>query len=298
MYAYILVYGAAGLSFLATLVRDYVIIKYSIDSAVFFQLFYTASLAAGFSVNAITLGNRISRKAIVFLIVCSICVAFIAIPREISSVGRMSWVCAVLGLWILGSMWSRIAIENNMFFLGRSREAVTSVAMAGLVAIGIYVEPAFIYAVLIGTIFSWAIYKRVDKKPEEKDEASFGTDKNWPKKYQNLFNNIFLSNVSSFVITWWALRNTDPTIQMYGYESTIIVRLSLYTYQAITIGAVVFIARKVMPISTILASRMGLLSAMVALMSLAFSPAAQVIVIPLSLGLVHYCSVIYLQASS
>lgn len=298
LYAFIFVYGAAGLSFLATLLRDYFIIGHANNASQFFQLFYVASMSAGFAVNALTLGKRLPVSYIAILAVVSICICLILVPKDQYNLSSISWVILIQFLWIIGAFWARIAIERNFFFLGRSRETVTSLATVPFIVAGFTTQSSFIYAVIIGTLFSLVVYRMAIKLGPESEHNKNNSDSESSGRadgYVRFIENIALSNVASFIITWWALKNTEASSTVFGIESTVAIRVSLYVYQTITIGAIVFAVRRYESIGTVASRNIGAV-ALASVLGGVFLPLeVSVVILPLAAGVAHYSLVIYLQ---
>ena len=284
-------YGAAGVSFLASLVRDYAVINHSDQSQHFFQLLYVASIAAGFGVNAIALGSSVlEKKALGILAFVGVIVILVMTPASNNSPWVLGLLTAVLVLWLAGAQWSRGLIERGWVFSGRIREAIASVLLAALVLAGWGVEASFLMAVTAGSVFSWIMWNRV-----RKTGPGIGPRGSPVVNLNKLSQSIVLTNVATFSITYWALTQTSKGGEVLGFDVPTAVRFSMYLYQVLTIGSVVLVS-----LSGRLA-RDGHLTLLVVLavicfaVSLLISLPLALFLAPVSAAVIHYGVVLYLQ---
>ena len=287
-------YGAAGVSFLASLARDYVVINFSGQSQHFFQLLYVASIAAGFGVNAIALGSKVlERTALIILALLGIIVIVVMTPASSSSPLVFGLLSAVLLLWLAGAQWSRRLIERGWVFTGRVREAIASILLAALVLAGWGVELSFLLAVAAGSVFSWMMWHEVRKVGTDVARGGgSGVD------MSKLIQSIVLTNIATFSITYWALAQTSKGGEVLGFDVSTAVRFSMYLYQVVTIGSVVLVSLSGRLARdrhlTLLVMLAAICFAASALMSLSVA----LFLAPVSAAVVHYCVVLYLQQAN
>lgn len=284
-------YGAAAISFLASLLRDYSVINFSSQDKQFFQLLYVASMAAGFGVNAIALGRgAVGKVALVVLALLGVAVIFAMLPAPDADPKIVVLLVSILLLWIAGAQWSRALMEQGRVFSGRVREAISSVVLAGLVVAGLGVQISFLLAVAAGTVFSltmWSMVRSVSGSP--------GRPGNSLVDIRNLIQNVVLTNVATFSITYWALVQTGKMGDVYGFEISTAVRFAMYIYQILTIGSVVLVSPRYRLNPP---KRLGLLIAVAASVFIGalFIPLrAALLLIPLSAAATHYAVVLFLQ---
>ncbi len=284
-------YGAAAISFLASLLRDYSVINFSNQDKQFFQLLYVASMAAGFGVNAIALGRGVlGRGALAVLALLGIVVILSMLPEPSADFKAVVLLVSILLMWIAGARWSRALMEHGRVFSGRVREAISSVVLAGLVVAGLGVQVSFLVAVAAGTLFSWTMWSLVRVAP-----ASPVRPGNSLLDVRNLIQNVFLTNIATFSITYWALVQTGKMGDVFGFEISTAVRFAMYIYQILTIGSVVLVSPKYKLKAP---KRLGLLIAVAAgaFVGALFIPLqAALLLIPLSAGATHYGVVLFLQ---
>ena len=284
-------YGAAAISFLASLLRDYSVINFSNQDKQFFQLLYVASMAAGFGVNAIALGRGVlGRGALAVLALLGIVVILSMLPEPSADFKAVALLVSILLLWIAGAQWSRALMEHGRVFSGRVREAISSVVLAGLVVAGLGVQVSFLVAVAAGTVFSWTMWRLVRVAP-----ASPVRPGNSLVDVRNLIQNVFLTNIATFSITYWALVQTGKMGDVFGFEISTAVRFAMYIYQILTIGSVVLVSPKYKLKAP---KRLGMLIAVAAgaFVGALFIPLqAALLLIPLSAGATHYGVVLFLQ---
>ena len=284
-------YGAAAISFLASLLRDYSVINFSNQDKQFFQLLYVASMAAGFGVNAIALGRGVlGRGALAVLALLGIVVILSMLPEPSADFKAVVLLVSILLMWIAGARWSRALMEHGRVFSGRVREAISSVVLAGLVVAGLGVQVSFLVAVAAGTLFSWTMWSLARVAP-----ASPVRPGNSLLDVRNLIQNVFLTNIATFSITYWALVQTGKMGDVFGFEISTAVRFAMYIYQILTIGSVVLVSPKYKLNAP---KRLGMLIAVAAgaFVGALFIPLqAALLLIPLSAGATHYGVVLFLQ---
>ncbi len=283
-------YGAAGVSFLATLIRDYAVINHTHQSKEFFQLLYVVSLAAGFGVNAITAGSGLlGRVALTLLSLLGVTVIVVMLPDSNTTPHTIILLVLILLLWIVGAHWSRSLLERGWVFFARVREAIASLALAVLVLVGIAVEPAFLMAAACGAAFSWLMWKA---SPSSMDSPPSG---NTLRELRKLFISVVLTNVATFSILSWALIQTGSHGEVFGYEISTAVRFAMYLYQVLTIGAVVLVSLKGKLISEIKLGPIILVASLLFVASLFFPLELALFLLPLAAAVVHYGLVLLLQ---
>lgn len=282
-------YGAAGFSFMASFLRDYILVTQSNQSALFFQFLYIASMAAGFGVNAITLGRgRVRPMAMAILTLVGIIIIVVALPSPLKTTQTVLLLSSIIVLWIIGAHWSRVIIEKGNLFLGKCREGVTSICFAIFILLGAGIEWSFISSVAIGTFFAWLIIKSLKAAPITSPKLGHTLE------FQRLLQSVVLSNVATFAISTWALIQTQKIEDIYGVSIPVAIRFSMYAYQTLTIGSVILLVRgaripqKNIQLFTIVAILFFLASLLAPLSIGLFS-------IPIAAGIIHYCAVIFLQ---
>lgn len=283
-------YGAAGVSFFSTILRDYAVIQYTHQSKEFFQLLYVASIAAGFGVNAISLGSGLlGRTALAILSSVGIVIILVMLPASNRTPSTAILLSFILLLWIQGAHWSRSLLERGWVFSGRLREAIASLAMAALVLAGMGVQPAFLAAVACGGAFSWLMWKASSHLTDSPPSG------NTSKEMRKLFYSVVLTNLATFSITYWALVQTGMHGEVFGYEISTAVRFAMYFYQVLTIGVFVLVALRGQ-----LMFRRGwdltiLSASFLFVFALFFPLELQLFLIPLAAATIHYGLVLFLQ---
>ncbi|WP_341908095.1 hypothetical protein [Polaromonas sp. YR568] len=285
-------YGAAGVSFLATLLRDYVVINFTQESKHFFQLLYIASMAAGFGVNAIAGGSSLLRRpGLVVLFLVGLLVILVMVPTSQRTLFTVALLSSILLMWIAGAQWSRLLVERGWVFSGRVREGIASIVFTIFVFWGLGVELGFLLASACGALFSWLICFKSSLKLPDSLPSSFPTR----GEMEKLLRSVILTNVTTFSITYWALIQTAKQGEIFGYEISIAIRFAMYLYQVLTIGAIVLVSLKgKMKLSEgwkLLVIAAGL----IVVVSLFLPLKLAIFLIPFSAATLHYGAVLYLQ---
>lgn len=284
-------YGAAGVSFLASLVRDYAVINHSSQGQQFFQLLYVVSMAASFGVNAIAQGSGSLRKgSLAVLALIGVGVIFALLSERQATPITLALLVAVLLMWIAGAQWSRTLIERGWVFSGRIRDAITSLLLATLVFAGVSVNPAFAVAVAAGTTFTWIMWQQVRAQLSSPPpgNAQIGG-------IRDLARSIVLTNAATIMINYWALVQTGQSGEAFGFEMSTVVRFAMYIYQILVVGSIVLISRQSKPLPraylhpTIFASLACFVFAWFLPIGIAF------VLMPVALTILHYALVLLLQ---
>jgi hypothetical protein len=283
-------YGAAGISFLASLLRDYVVINFTNQGKEFFQLLYVVSMAAGFGVNVIAGGGaRLGRTGLAILSLLGVVVILVMLPLSSRTPNTVILLGCILLLWIAGAQLSRVLVERGWVFSGRVREAIASVVLTALVLAGIGVEPSFLVSAFCGTAFSLLMWK---SSPHSADSKPHGDAL---YEIKNLFASIILTNFTTFSITYWALLQTARQGDVFGYETHTVVRFSMYLYQVLTIGAIVLVSLRgrliVSKVMALCITATGLLFVVSLFLPLEFS----IFITPLAAAVLHYGAVFFLH---
>lgn len=284
-------YGAAGISFLSSLVRDYAVINFSNQDKQFFQLLYIASMAAGFGVNAIALGSgALGKAALATLCALGMIVIVVMLPMAETAPITIALLVSILLLWIVGAQWSRTLMERGWVFFGRVREAVASMTLAALVVLGLGIELAFLSSVAAGTIFSWAMW-RLTRVPSHGPRVLVSS----AVQIVNLTRSIVLTNVATFSITYWALVQTGIPGEVFGYAISTAVRFAMYFFQILTIGSVALVSVKGLKTRRNHIGWLILVGGTCFVLSLLLPLPAALFFVPLFAALTHYGVVIFLQ---
>lgn len=284
-------YGAAGVSFLMSLLRDYVVINFSAQSQSFFQLLYVVSMAAGFGVNAIVLGSgRLGRQALAILVLLGLVLIAALLPAEIRSPYVFTALTAILLMWIAGAYWSRGLVERGWIFSGRIREAVASFVLAVLVFAGLGVEFSFVLGVSAGCVFAGLMWRYVQLA-----DATAIQDGKPKTSLKRLVQNILLTNVATSAITYWALVQTGHAGAVFGIEVSTAVRFSMYIYQVLTIGSIVLVSATARLMRDRHIVVLAFASGALFLAALFMPLQVRLFLLPLSAAIMHYVVVLHLQ---
>jgi len=286
-------YGAAGVSFLMSLLRDYVVINHSGQSQSFFQILYVASMAAGFGVNAIALGSgRLGRQAFAILALFGVVLIVALLPVPLRSPMRFVLLTAILLMWIAGAYWSRGLVERGWVLSGRIREAIASLLLAALVSVGLGVESAFVLGVAAGCAFAGLMWRYVLVLKATDDAKGASAPRISLKR---LMQNILLTNIATLAITYWALVQTGQFGEVLGIEVSTAVRFSMYVYQVLTIGSILLVSVTARVMQDRHVAALAFVSGGLFLAALFMPLPARLILLPLCAAALHYGVVLHLQ---
>lgn len=288
-------YFAAALSFGSGVLRDYVIVTTTDNATVFFQLFYVVSIASAFGCNALTLGSRTSGLlAHAVLALFSSLLIYVLIPAELRTLENILLLLSVLIFWTLGAFYSRVLVELRSIFMARSRETLASIICAIFVLIGISVEYSFAFAVSAGTLFVYFYATQLKKFKKKIHLGQLRFSAIIKLAYESI-----ITNLGTFLINYWALIETSRanTMSVEGIDMTVIIRGSVYSYQLLTIGAVLLVLfRNNNPLLSPTALKGAVwLCLIIIVVSIALPSLYNVIIIPLACSILHYALIIRLQ---
>lgn len=283
-------YFAAGFSFLFTAIRDLTIISETTYAESFFEIIYFSSIASGFVINAITL-NAHAPTLRFCVIATATSIGLVLITGSLyfyKPLDFLAVVSLIIFLWIIGAIASRSLLVVGHVFIGRIREGVASLITIPLVLLGFDLLSTLIIAIFTSTC--WLLW--VSRNHTRSYFSHWGIKTKTPQ-----YEAIFITNLASMAMLSWALYFNQYSNDLFGQESTIAVRMAVYSFQAFSIGSVVMVTR--MPN---LAKEIRRLSLQVCFSSLALgfavsivSPSFGVLLMPLLAALSHYSGVVYIH---
>ena len=227
-------YSAAGLSFIISLLRDYLLIYQTNYSKEFFEIFYIVSLISTFVISAIMISSPPTKRFLFWSLPLAMCAMFVSVKYFLLFSLNMTLLSIfMLVAWILGAIPSRSLIVSKKIFLGRLRDAVSSFCFIILILLNFDLIPTIIIGVFLSLIWvgvvSWPY------------RSKYFSMKKIKKKFSVDIYIILISNfIGSIMLIWAILMNRSDEL-IYGYDSTLIVRFSMYIYQIITIGSIILI---------------------------------------------------------
>jgi hypothetical protein len=157
----------------------------------------------------------------------------IAICWQQNSKPALFLATALLGaLWIIGSFYAKELIADGWIFVGRIREALTSVVVCPLWLSQVNVHAAFLLCAAAGTAFSAILSKKLVNQAPKHEEKHLG----------KLLLRLCLTNIATLAVSLWALSASRQDGLIGPVSAATAVRGSVYAYQFLSIGGVAFIA--------------------------------------------------------
>ena len=287
-------YAAALVSFLFGIIRDYSILNYSSSCLEYYNLFYVGGLCSIIAVNMVILDSQTPTIRLWFLYtilsLSLLVIGWFCRPNLYhDSLVNLAIAGFVATLWILGAIASRAQITKGFAFTARLRDGIFSVAITLLMILGVSLIPAFAFSVLASTL--WILWITRDRWNE------FFIKNPRQHVWLSFLTKAILLNLGTLAMLLWALYFNSSEKFWWGYSSTAIVRISMYAFQAISIGWVV--ASTHMP-NLPMGYRRYSLSLTVALVTFGIlvswiSLGAGFIVMPIAVGSAQYFAIIYLH---
>lgn len=283
-------YFAAGFSFISSVLRDWSIISSTGYATTFFELIYFASVASGFMINSITLDAKAPTiRFCIFLTALSVlAVDIVGLFWFDKSFYFLTLVSLIVFLWIIGAIASRSLLVAGKIFYARIREGVASLIMVPLALLGVDLLPTIVIGVFLSTFWVlWLSRQHISSYFSKSNQIS----------YLETFKPVVVSNLATVCILSWAIYFNEYSSKIFGLDSTVVVRIALYFFQALSIGSVVLVAK--MPL---LAYRVGrsslqysILCLLIGVLFSAINSSLGVVVMPCLAALSHYASIIYLH---
>jgi|LakMenEpi03Aug12_release.lakeMendotaPanAssembly.Ray.scaffolds.fasta_scaffold389625_2 hypothetical protein len=282
-------YLAAGLSFIISLLRDYLLIFHTNYSIEFFEIFYVVSLISTFTINSIMISFPPTKRFLFWSLLLTMCILFISVKFFfLFPLNILLLSIFILVAWITGAVLSRSLIVKNKIFLGRSREIVSSFFFIILILLNFDLTLTIIIGLFLSLmwvgIVSWPYRSKY-----------FSTSK-IQIKFTSYLGIILISNLTGSIMLIWAILINRSNELIYGYDPTLIVRFSLYIYQGISIGSVILITfthffKKNRDIVNLLFFLIILLCIFIIFANFNLS----IIILPILLGIGHYLAMIILN---
>lgn len=289
-----LAYSASALTFLAGFLRDWMLIQHTSYAKVFFDLLYFSSLAAGFLINAITLGGRDPTPRFVLISTCVTIALASVVGHSILLLSTTAIIVSSIAivLWIIGAVASRALLRAEQVFVGRLREGVAALGTCTLILAELGLEATFGVGIAIGT--AWTLWTSRNHR-----RAYFCNNPNgspWCKHLQSLA----IGNLASTTILVWALVQNRSSEPIWGSDPTIAVRLSVYLFQVLSIGAVIAVVKMPSLSNSLREKSLTICLASIISASLValLSPPTAIILVPLLAAVSHYAGVAYLHSNS
>lgn len=292
-------YSVAALSFICMILRDFLILKFSEPelSKVFFNMIYISSISSMICINFITLHSKAPKKIhVILLSIISLGVSVLLVKNEVDLVGGeykkfliLSMIMVIL--WIFGAIIARGVLANGSIFLARSRELIASVVFMFIYIFMDDILTALVLSIFIATLLFLFLAR---------NNCNFSFFNNTHDKNEfNFLLKLFLTNISPLLFMFWALKSNAFTGYLWGVDSTLITRVSVYAYQALSIGVFVIIPlTKKFNMHFIKVQTLVLMMPLLTLLSFGcmfLDQELQLVFVPLSLIVLHYSNIFYLQ---
>lgn len=227
-------YLAAALSFFLSIIRDYVLIKYTNFSQQFFEMIYFSSWFSLIVINLIMINLKPNLSyTILACLISSFTILLLGNFVFLFEINFLILSMLVFNFWICGNIFSRALIKNNKIFLAKSRDTITSLFIIFLSLLGLK-----FYSVTIISLFSVTLLFLIFSRQYYKD---FVENKISISSFINFFLRVLLTNFSGLIILIWAFYTNRSDEVIFGIDAYIVVRFSLYAYQFLIIGADIMI---------------------------------------------------------
>jgi len=228
------IYSAAALGFSFSFFRDILIVKTTILSQEIFQILYFASFSSLASINAITFAkDLLPLKTLInyFLISVFCCLGLSFLSSE--SVSDALLALYIMTVWIIGSVLSKSLLINNQIFLGRIREAISSLIICGFLLASLFGKIALILGFSSGLLCYWVMQRKFSPRTLSKEQRG----PNYQNSKTDLFN-LFLITCPTYITLVWAMQMNNLNDSKFGYRTGDLARFSMYIFQILTVGSI------------------------------------------------------------
>lgn len=229
------VYGVAILSFIAGGLRDFIVVRHGDNSSDFFNFIYISAMSSSLIINYVSLGGgKYSKKFLVSVCLLSLLVTIFFSYRIFEESLRMIiFQLILIVFWVWGAIISRRLFLAGHIILGKIRELVASILAIILMLVYTNIYLIFVISVIASTIFiniqSYKLSKKSGRLILEYESAE-------PTLTRSICE-FLLTNISVIAAYSWALCYSSSGDYVFGINLDNIIRISVYAFQAITIGS-------------------------------------------------------------
>jgi hypothetical protein len=241
--AILIVYSAAAMSFGAGLARDWMVVHQLASPREFFGAMYAIAFASSFAVNEISFRANQSRIRAreAALIVASTVLCVVMLWTSGIRDSKAILVCLPMpALYIVGAKISRSLLERGVLFFSRIRDGFASVVMVALIVAGFQLI-SLVAATLIATLFFAFLLERSSAEHRSARPSDGLTAETTGRTARDWLRSMIYSNMAISLITLWALFANNHGTSAFGHPAPIVVRVSLYVFQILSIPAVLVV---------------------------------------------------------
>lgn len=190
-------YSAAAISFLLSIIRDFVLINYTDFSKEFFELFYFTGFFSLILINFIMINAKPDK---IYIIIMSLVASFtiILIGKGFFSFQTSFIILSILVFcfWVCGAIFSRALIVNKKIFLGRIRDGCTSAILVLLCLFNFELSLAVIFSLICTLIFFFIVSQPYNKQ--------YFSTKHSKTDLKNIIFRLIITNLSGIAMIIWA----------------------------------------------------------------------------------------------
>lgn len=223
-------YIVSGASFLIAIIRDFIFVQNFTEYNFFFQMLYICSICSIFHQTIITIDTQPNIRQLTFQIFLSILIIPLISPLELLTIKNFITISLIMIIWALGFLIMRILLINKNFYLSRSRDLINSIIIIMLVYFLQDINLILVLSYLITLLITWMI---IDKN---KKEIYF--QKKGKLKIFNLIKINIFSSLAIIIFNYWALHETSSGKIIFGYDKSLLIRLSFYFFATLQIGSI------------------------------------------------------------
>lgn len=243
----LVLYSAAAVAFGASFVRDWAVIHRVADFKDLFGAMYAVAFSSSFVVNEITFRSenmKLRRGDLLAILASTALSAAIMWGSGIDRLGLILLCLPLPALYIVGASASRVLLDHSRLFLARFRDGMTSVAMAGLILLGMQV-PALVLATFAVTLLYLGLARQLGAQTAAPAEGVALA--NPAPARRSWMSSMLYSNLALALLTLWALFTNNHGPAAWGQPASVVVRFSMYGFQILCIPAFLVVRLNVPP---------------------------------------------------
>ena len=198
----------------------------------------------------------------------------------------------VLMVWIIGAIASRSLLSVEKIFYGRIRDGISSLVI-GIMAVATFeLQSTITIGVTVGALWAlWVSRFQIERYFSKKNDV--------PTRF-SITKTLIYSNISPVIIQLWALYFNNYESKLYGLEPVMVVRISMYVFQFLSIGVVVLVAH--IPSFLLKINRFALAciygGLIFGIIVSVIAPSYGVLIMPITAAIANYTAVAYLRGNN
>ena len=227
------IYLFSAITFIATLIRDFVLIKYVDNYKLFFDIIYICSVAS-IGVNSIFFKDRIGLKTILFYSLFGLLTILFFVFGEKIKINIFLLILIFFG-WLIGTLLSKKFLVNKNIFLYKFKDIINPFLLILFIFLNLNIEISILISIYIPVILLFYLSK--NKKYTILENIKNKNQKSKEKIFK-IIKVTFLCNITPCIFYYWALIESKKGFMIFNFDSYSIIRLSTYIFQFLLVASI------------------------------------------------------------